>query len=322
MRIFITGGCGFIGSNIAEYHLNKGDEVHVIDNLTTGTLKNIEPFTSNPKFKFYEGNILDWPEMEKEVKWAERVYHFAAVVGIFKVISEPINVVASNIEGTRHLLDVIKKSGAKPVVVIASSSSVYGNSPKPLLTETDDLIIKQPKDALATYSTSKLTTEIIALAYYHGDKIPIILPRLFNTVGPRQTGRYGMVVPRFVNQACSNEPLTIFGDGSQTRSFCDVRDSVVALDMIASRPDTIGEIINVGNDYEISINDLAKLVGKCVGHEVEVKYIPYEEAYGMPYQDITQRRPNIAKMKSLIPFKHQWSLEKTVNDLIERFRKK
>jgi UDP-glucose 4-epimerase len=320
MRVLITGGCGFIGSHLIEYHLGKGDEVHTVDNLSTGTLHNIEPFRNNAAFRFDHADLLTWPDLDSAVKSVDRIYHFAAVVGIFKVISDPVNVITSNIIACRRLLQAIADNHSSPTVILASSSSAYGDSPKNPLNENDNLIVKPPTHPLATYAISKIADEAIGLAYYRTAKIPVIMPRLFNTIGPRQTGRYGMVVPRFVQQALNNEPFTIFGDGTQTRSFCDVRDVVSALDKLADKPEAIGEIINVGNNHEISINDLAKLVCKCLGKQNQSQYIPYKEAYGMEFTDITQRRPDLSKLNNLIKFKHEWTLEQTINCLILNYR--
>lgn len=321
MRIFITGGCGFIGSHLAEYHLAKGDEVHIIDNLSTGRLENIAAIQDHPHFRFDQADLLTWNNLDEAIKWADRIYHFAAVVGIFKVINEPIHIVSNNIIGCQHLLDAVSKSSSRPIVLIASSSSVYGNSSKHLLNEKDDLIIKAHNYPLSTYVISKLSDETIGLAYYRDAHIPIILPRLFNVIGPNQTGMYGMVVPRFVKQACKNESLTIYGEGTQTRSFCDVRDVVVMLDLLAQNPKAIGEIINVGNDHEISINDLAIQVCQLAKKPLKKQYIPYKEAYGVDFTDITQRRPDLSKFFKLTNFTHQWTLEQTIMDLISRGKK-
>lgn len=321
MRILITGGCGFIGSHIAEHHLAKGDEVHVVDNLSTGTLQNIAAFSNNTDFCFDQADILTWHDLDKAIKSVDRIYHFAAVVGIFKVISDPINVLSSNIIATRRLFQTIADSTARPTVMIASSSSVYGDSPKNPLNENDNLIVKPPAHPLATYAISKISGEALSLAYHRSANVPVIMARLFNTIGPRQTGSYGMVVPRFVSQACHNVPFTVFGDGNQTRSFCDVRDAVTMLDLLAQQPKAIGQAVNLGNDHEISINDLAKLICKCNGRHNQSQYIPYKEAYGMEFTDITQRRPDLSKLMGLITFKHKWTLESTISDLIYNDKK-
>lgn len=318
MRIFITGGCGFIGSHIAEYHLAKGDDVHVVDNLSTGTKANIANFIDNPHFKFDEADILTWPGLTNAIKAAERIYHFAAIVGVFNAIADPIGLIKINILGTEHILQTILEAKVKPIIVFAASSSVYGDNPKNLLVETDDLIIKSPQHPLSTYTISKLADEAIAIGYHHKANLPIIITRIFNTIGPRQTGRYGMVVPRFIQQATHNEAFTIFGDGTQTRSFCDVRDVVIALDLLAGQQNAIGEIINVGNDHEFTINQLADLICQCIGRENARRYVSYQEAYGVEFTDVTQRHPDLTKLHTFIKFKHKWTLKQTIQDLIHR----
>lgn len=316
MRILITGGCGFIGSHLIAFHLAKGDQVHIVDNLSAGSLDNIKPFHQNERFQFEEANILTWPNLYKEVQWADRIYHMAAVVGVFKVLAEPVNVVETNITGCERLLHAVLKTGCKARVIIASSSSVYGDSKAVELSEKDNLIVKPIGHSLSCYAVSKIAQETIAHAYFSEHKIPISIIRLFNVIGPRQTGRYGMVVPRFVKQALNNEPITIFGDGTQTRSFCDVRDAVMAINLLAGRPETIGEIINVGNDHELSINELAKLIHQHSNSQSVYQHIPYEQAYGEAFIDTTQRRPCLKKLIKLTDFKHCWSLEQTIDDLI------
>lgn len=320
MRILITGGCGFIGSHIVEFHLAKGDEVFVVDDISTGSLDNIAPFKNNPAFHFEKSDILNWPNLEKTVAWANRIYHMAAIVGVYRVLKEPINVLTTNIHGCEKILQAIASSGKQPQVIITSSSSVYGHNETPLLSESDDLIIKSVAHPLWNYALSKIADEALGLAYYQSKKIPITVIRLFNTIGPRQTGRYGMVVPRFVQQACKGEPITVFGDGTQTRSFCDVRDVLTALNLLASTPDSNGQIVNIGNDKEIIINDLAELIRKKSDSKSEIQYIPYKEAYGEDLTDIKQRRPNLTKLQKLTGFKHAWPLEKTIDDLIQRYR--
>lgn len=319
-RIFITGGCGFIGSHLASFHLLKGDEVLVVDDLSSGSLNNLASFQDNYRLHIENENILTWSGLKNAVKWANRIYHMAAIVGIFKVIAEPVEVVKTNIGGCERLLHAVIESGARPRIVLASSSSVYGASKTSVLNEDDDLIIKIQGYSLSTYAISKLSQEAIAFAYYRAHQLPITLVRLFNVIGQRQTGRYGMVVPRFIQQACKNEPLTIFGDGSQTRSFCDVRDAIVAMDLLTDHVQTIGEIINVGNDHEISINELATLVKSQTNSQSLFEYIPYEKAYGPGFKDTAQRRPDIGKLFRLTGFKPQWHLENTITELAANYR--
>lgn len=317
MKIFVTGGIGFIGSNIVQHHLQKGDEVFVLDNLKSSTLKNIESFKSNPNFKYIIADLLMWPDLDAFISWPDRIYHLAAVVGMFNIISDPITMLRTNISGTERLLQamVVNQSSAK--LILASSSSVYGFSDKLLLNEADKLAIPSPKDPFTTYATTKLCNEIYAKSYYQHYGLPIIIARPFNTIGPRQVGQYGMVVPRFVERACHNQPLVVFGDGMQTRSFCDVRDTVVALDLLAENPKSFGEIINIGNDYEITIKDLALLVKSIARSSSEIQFISYESAYGISWNDVTQRRPDLTKMMSLTKgFLPRWNLEKSLTDLV------
>lgn len=320
MHVLITGGCGFIGSHLVDFHLKKGDVVQVVDDLSTGNLKNVHEFQQNSNFQLHKANILTWDNLEKAVAWADRIYHMAAVVGVYRVLNEPMNVFPVNINGCQRLFSIISAAHHRPRVIIASSSSVYGHSHNASLKETDDLILKAIKNPLRNYALSKIVDEALSLIYYHTQDFPVTIIRLFNTIGPRQTGYYGMVVPRFVQQACQGEPITVYGDGKQTRSFCDVRDAISFIHLLAEKTDTIGEIINVGNDREIPIHDLALLVKKLAKSDSEIQYVPLNEAYGEGFSDIVQRRPDLTKLHQLTDFKHQWTLEQTITDLITRFR--
>ncbi|HQW57980.1 MAG TPA: GDP-mannose 4,6-dehydratase [Gammaproteobacteria bacterium] len=319
MKILVTGGLGFIGSHIVEYHLNKNDAVYVVDNLSTGSLDNLSLFQNNPDFQFDKADILTWQNMEKAVAWADRIYHMAAVVGNLRVIQEPINVIASNIAGTERLFNTITKIGNTPRVILASTSEVYGKSSKSTMQEEDDLIIENPVHLHSNYAISKLSDEIIGLSYDRINNIPTTIIRFFNTIGPRQTGTYGFVVPKFIAQACKGEPISIYGDGSQTRSFGDVRDVVVALDLIAENIRTRYNILNVGVDHEITIKALANLVRERANSKSDIIYVPYKNIYGMEFLDIMHRRPDLTKLHKLIQFKHKWTLEKTVDNLIGIF---
>jgi len=321
LHILVTGGAGFIGSNIVEYHLQRGDKVHVVDNLSTGSEANVAAFRANPNFRFNQADIVTWGGLDTAVAWADRIYHMAAVVGVYRVLSEPVGTMATNIAGTERLLRSVNRDSWSPKVILASSSEVYGPHNEAQLSEDDSLIIQSGAPLRWNYAISKLADEGFGLAYAREHNIPVIIARFFNTVGPRQTGRYGMVVPRFVQKAVANEPITVFGDGEQSRSFCDVRDTVVALDRLASMPDLpTGEIVNVGSDREISINELARLVIECAGSTSTIEHIPYREAYGAEFEDIRHRRPSLAKLRRLTGFEHAWTLEKTLNDLIDRAR--
>lgn len=322
MHVLITGGAGFIGSHLAEYHLAKGDAVHVVDNLSTGRLDNIEPFIGNPKFRFDEADILTWPGLEKATTWADRIYHMAAVVGVFRVLEDPIQVLATNIAGTERMLRFASAGKWKPQILIASSSEVYGPTSEELLCEDAMLYVQSAGKSRWNYAISKLADEAQGLSYARQHDMPVCVVRLFNTVGPRQMGRYGMVVPRFVEQALSGGPITIYGGGSQSRSFCDVRDTIVALDLLAGTPEARGEIVNVGNNREISIDALADLVCARAKTNVERQHLSYVEAYGQQYDDILRRKPSLEKLVRLTGFTHQWRLEETLDDLIAQYRKR
>lgn len=318
MKIFITGGAGFIGSHIAEFHLDRGDTVSVIDDLSTGSEANVSIFRDNPLYRFAQADILDWPGLAGEIAKADRIYHMAAVVGMFRVLKEPVRVTEVNVCGTERVLQCAAKAGHNPQVVITSSSSVYGHCQRSELREDAALVFVPRKGGLTGYALGKLMNEVQAMAYYRQHGLPVAIPRLFNAVGPRQTGNYGFVLPRFINQALEGEPLTVFGDGTQTRSFCDVRDTVAALDMLAGNPSDWGEPVNVGNTRETSIHDLAKMVIERSGSSSTIEFIPFDRAYGERFEHITQRRPVEEKLEQLTGFHPRWTLEKTVDDLIAR----
>lgn len=316
MHVLITGGAGFIGSHLAELHLAKGDKVHVVDDLSTGSLDNIAAFESHPLFRFDRADMLVWPQLEQAAAWADRVYHLAAVVGVYRVIAEPTRVLATNIAACERLFRTVTAGGWKPQVVIASSSEVYGHRQDGLLEESQDLTVSTRSGTRWNYSVSKIADEALALSYAQRFGIPTVIARFFNTIGPRQTGRYGMVVPRFVEQAVRGEPITVYGDGTQTRSFCDVRDTVRALDRLADNASSDGLVVNVGNDREISINALARMVRERAHSESDIIHMPYLQAYGEDFEDIQRRRPGLARLRGLIDFKHEHTLEDTLDELI------
>lgn len=318
MHVLVTGGAGFIGSHLVDLHMARGDAVHVLDNLSTGNLANIDNYSGQPRFKFDEADILTWSGLEKAAAWADRIYHMAAVVGVFRVLEDPVKVLATNIAGTERLLRFASAGHWKPQIIIASSSEVYGPNGADWLLEDAMLYVNSGAKSRWNYAVSKLTDEAQGLSYARQYGMPICIVRLFNTIGVRQTGRYGMVVPRFIDQALSGGPITIYGDGSQTRSFCNVRDTAAALDVLAGTPAAAGEIVNVGNDRELSMSALADLVCERAKQQVEKKYLSYVEAYGQQYDDILRRRPSLVKLQRLTGFRHQWSLEETLDELIAR----
>ncbi|MBI5751562.1 MAG: GDP-mannose 4,6-dehydratase [Hydrogenophilales bacterium] len=316
MHVFITGGAGFIGSHLAAYHLSRGDHVYVVDNLSTGSLSNIEAFRGNPHFRFVEADILHWGDLGRAVAWADRIYHMAAVVGVKKVLEDPVAVMATNMSGTEKLLRAIHSGGWNPQVIIASTSEVYGFNPKSSFAETDDIVLRSGGRLRWAYAVTKLADEFLAFAYARNYGLNIVVVRLFNTIGPNQVGHYGMVVPSFIQQAVRNAPLTVYGDGEQTRSFCDVRDTVVALDRLAACPAAWGEVVNVGNDQEISIRGLAELTIQRAHSASTLQFIPYQEAYGEEFEDVTHRRPVLDKLRTLTGFAPEWKLDDTLDDLV------
>lgn len=322
MHVFITGGAGFIGSHLVERHLERGDKVHVVDDLTTGSLSNLQPFLDHPNFRFDEADMLVWPQLERTAGWADRIYHMAAVVGVYRVLAEPTKVLAVNIAACERLLRAVKDSGWKPQVVLASSSEVYGHNDEDLLRETQDLVVSTRVGTRWNYSVSKIADEALGLSFAKHFGIPTVVARFFNTVGPRQSARYGMVIPRFVEQAVQGMPITVFGSGEQTRSFCDVRDTVAALDRLAMHADTQGLVVNVGNDREISMNALAELVRERAGSASPLQHVPYKQAYGEDFEDIRRRRPALDKLRGLTGFQHRFTLEQTIDDLIAAQRRK
>lgn len=323
MHILITGGAGFIGSHIAAYHLEKGDEVHVVDDLSTGRVENIKPLLNNPEFYFDQADILTWEGLEKAVYWADRIYHMAAVVGVFRVLKEPISVLATNIAGCERLLRALLKNHWNTKLIIASTSEVYGNRPgNEALNESMELHVSPGLNTRWNYSISKLADEAFGLSYAREYDMDITVVRFFNVVGPNQTGKYGMVVPRFVKQAVNGDAITVYGDGSQVRAFMDVRDTIKMLDLLAQNPATKGEIVNVGSKTEITIKELAQLVQQRAESSSEITYIPYDKAYGVDFEEIYHRKPDLNKLYRLSGYEAQWSLEETIDDLLARQRSK
>jgi UDP-glucose 4-epimerase len=322
MHVLITGGAGFIGSHLAEHHLALGDQVYVVDNLSTGSLANLKPFRGNPAFRFAEADILHWNGLGEAVAWADRIYHMAAVVGVRKVLEDPVAVVANNMTGTERILRAVHRGGWNPQVIIASTSEVYGFNPQRSFSETDNIVLPSAGRLRWTYAVTKLADEFLAFSYARKYGLNIVVVRLFNTIGPNQVGHYGMVVPGFVRQAVRNEPLTVYGEGEQTRSFCDVRDTVVALDRLAGCAEAWGEVVNVGNDQEISIRGLAELIVQRAHSASPLHFMSYKDAYGEEFEDVAHRRPVLNKLHALTGFTPEWTLTDTLDDLIERERTK
>ncbi len=318
MKILITGGAGFIGSHLTDRLVADGHQVTVLDNLATGQRENLSSHLKAGSIEFFEGSILDLPLLDKLVSTTEYVFHLAAAVGVFNIVNHPLDSLMTNIRGTENVLEAAHKH-SKPVFV-TSSSEVYGKNVSDSLKESDDRILGAPTTLRWSYSEAKAIDESLAYAYWVENKLETRIVRFFNTVGPRQLGAYGMVVPRFVKAALNNEPITIYGTGEQTRCFGHVDDAVDAVVRVAFSEKTIGKVINIGNNFEISINDLAKKVIAQTNSASKIIYVPYEEAYGDGFEDMERRVPNIDLIKSLVDWQPSSDLTKIIKDLAESLK--
>ena len=301
MKVLITGGAGFIGSHLAEELLSRGNEVYIIDDLSTGSVENIEHLQRDPRFHYFFDTIMNRFLLAELIDRADTVFHLAAAVGVRLIVESPVNTIETNVKGTEAVLELACKK--KKMVVVASSSEVYGKSAKVPFCENDDLVLGATAKGRWSYACSKALDEFLALAYWKEKKCPTIVVRLFNTVGPRQTGRYGMVLPRFVSQALSGAPITVYASGNQSRCFTWVGDVVVALIDLATNPKAIGEVFNIGGTEEITIRDLAKLVKELMKSKSEIVFVPYEQAYEEGFEDMERRVPSIEKVEELIGYK-------------------
>jgi UDP-glucose 4-epimerase len=319
MRILITGGAGFIGSHLTDRLVADGHQITILDNLATGRKENLSAHLGGNSVSFIEGSILDLPLLDGLIKETEYVFHLAAAVGVFNIVNHPLDSLMTNIRGTENVLESAHKY-SKPVFV-TSSSEVYGKNISDSLKESDDRILGAPVTLRWSYSEAKAIDESLAYAYWVEKKLETRIVRFFNTVGPRQLGAYGMVVPRFVQFALKNEPITIYGNGEQTRCFGHVLDAVDAVVRIAFAENTIGKVINIGNDFEISINDLAKKVIEQTNSKSEIVYVPYEEAYGDGFEDMERRVPNIDLIKSLVGWEPKRDLSTMISDIADFLKK-
>ena len=313
MRFLITGGSGFIGSHLVETLVARGDEVVIIDNQSTGSIKNLQNIES--KVKLIVGDILDKALLEKYVSEADYVVHLAAALGVLNIVNKPLQSLKTNIQGTENVLELADKF-RKPVL-IASTSEVYGKNDKVPLNEEDDRIIGHPLKSRWSYSEAKAVDESLAYFYYLENKLPTRIVRLFNTVGPRQVGQYGMVVPRFVTAALKNEPIQVYGSGDQIRCFCHVADAIRALLLVIDSDKAIGQVFNIGNNQQISIMDLAIKVIEITGSKSDIKKIPYSEAYPAGFEDMQRRVPDISKIKNLLGWSPEIGLEQIIRDITD-----
>ncbi len=311
MKYLITGGAGFIGSHLVEKLIVRGDQVVVLDNLSTGLASNLSGIKE--KIVFEQGNILDKAVIDKLVSESDYVVHLAAALGVLNIVNKPLESLKTNLQGSEILLEACDKYG-KPMLV-ASTSEIYGKNDKIPLNEEDDRIIGHPLKSRWSYSEAKAVDESLAYFYYLENKLPIRIVRFFNTVGPRQVGNYGMVVPRFVSAALKNQPLQVYGDGDQIRCFCHVDDAVRALLLVMDSDKAVGNVFNIGNNQQISIIELAKKIIEITGSKSEIVKVPYSEAYPEGFEDMQRRVPDISKIKNVLGWTPQIGLDQIIKDI-------
>jgi UDP-glucose 4-epimerase len=318
MKALITGGAGFVGSHLAEALLARGDEVYVLDNLQTGSIENIEQLKANTSFHYTIDSVMNEPVTAELIDRVDVVFHLAAAVGVRLIVESPVNTIETNVHGTEMVLKLANKKKKK--VLIASTSEVYGKNVDVPFDEDADLVMGPTSKGRWSYACSKAIDEFLALAYAKEKRLPVVVFRLFNTVGPRQTGRYGMVIPNFVRQALAGQPLTVFGDGTQRRCFTYISDVVYALTRLADHPDAIGKVFNVGNDHEeVTILDLARRVKQRVGSRSEIVMVPYEQAYEEGFEDMLRRVPDLSRIAALIGYEPRVDLDAILDNVIEYF---
>lgn len=321
MKILITGGCGFIGSHLCDLLLSKGHDITVLDNLSTGRFENVQHLVDNPRFHVIIDDVLNTKEVERAVRECDAVYHLASAVGVKLIIDEPVKTIETIVEGTASVLSACRRYHRR--VLVASTSEVYGKGARVPFSEDDDRVMGATSIRRWAYANAKATDEFLALAHYKETHLPVVVVRLFNTVGPRQTGQYGMVVPRFVRNALKGAPITVYDDGEQSRCFCHVTDVVQALEkLLLETPDAFGQVVNIGNPVEVTINQLANEVKTLTQSTSEIVHISYEEAYqDGGFEDMRRRVPSIEKIKRLIGFEPKKSLQDIILDVAASFSK-
>ncbi len=318
MRVLITGGAGFVGSHLAEALLERGDEVFVLDDLSTGSIDNIAHLKSHPKFHYTIDSVTNEPLLAEMLDRCDTVAHLAAAVGVKLIVEQPVRTIETNVHGTEVVLKHANKK--KKLVLIASTSEVYGKSAIVPFKEDADLVLGPTSKHRWAYACSKMIDEFLALAYGKERKLPVIIVRLFNTVGPRQTGQYGMVVPNFVRQALAGEPITVFGDGTQSRSFTYVGDVVRAMVALINEPRAVGQVFNIGNGSEISIGALAERIKTMTGSHSPIVKIPYDQAYEEGFEDMPRRVPDISKIRALVGYEPTVELDEILTRVIASLR--
>ncbi len=314
MKALITGGAGFIGSYLAEALVTAGDEVNVLDDLSTGRIENLQAIQGHARFTLHVGSVRDEALVQKLVADVNVVYHLAAAVGVRLILERPVETIATNIVGTEMVLRAAAHRLTR--VVLASTSEVYGKNDRVPLSEEDDRVLGPTTKSRWSYACSKAIDEFLALAYHRERGLPVVILRFFNTVGPRQTGRYGMVVPRFVRQALDGQPITVHGDGGQSRCFTDVEDTVRATVALAASPAAVGQVFNVGSAHEVTIGDLAERVKRLTGSRSPITHVPYDQAYQPGFEDLRRRVPALDKAERVVGYRPQVSLDETLRRVI------
>ncbi|HSE98438.1 MAG TPA: GDP-mannose 4,6-dehydratase [Blastocatellia bacterium] len=320
MKVLITGGAGFIGSHLAERHLERGDEVYILDDLSTGSIENIHHFKNHPNLTYYIDSLTNYQLAAELVDLCDIIYHLAAAVGVRLIVESPVKTIETNIRGTEIVLSLAAKKRKR--VLITSTSEVYGKRDRVPFREDDDLVMGPTSKGRWSYACSKAIDEFLAIAYWKEKRVPTVIARLFNTVGPRQTGRYGMVIPNFVGQALSGRDITVFGDGSQSRCFTHVSDAVGALMGLAMHPEAVGEVFNIGSDQEVTIGELAERIRHLTGSSSRIVFVPYDEAYEEGFEDMIRRVPDISKVQGLIGYAPRFSLDEILTSVIDYERVK
>lgn len=315
LQILITGGAGFIGSHLADHLLAQGEEIWVVDDLSTGSIENIEHLKNHPRFHYQIDSLMNGPAIAELVDRCDVIFHLAAAVGVRLIVESPVRTIETNIRGTEIILRLAAKK--RKLVVIASTSEVYGKANKVPFREDDDLVIGPTVKGRWSYACSKAVDEFLALAYWKERRLPVIIVRLFNTVGPRQTGRYGMVLPNFVRQAVAGEAITVFGNGKQSRCFGYIGDVVEALGKLIRTKEAIGEVFNLGSDEEVTIEELAHRVRRIAGSRSEIVYVPYSEAYEEGFEDMLRRVPCLDKIRNCVGYRPKTSLDQIIERVVE-----
>ena len=318
MRVLITGGAGFVGSHLSEALLERGDDVFILDDLSTGSIENVVHLRANPRFHYTIDTVANEQVLAELIDRCDIVVHLAAAVGVKLIVEQPVHTIETNVHGTEVVLKHANKK--KKLVLIASTSEVYGKSADVPFREDADLVLGPTAKHRWAYACSKMIDEFLALAYWKERKLPVIVVRLFNTVGPRQTGQYGMVIPNFVRQALAGQPITVFGDGTQSRSFTYVGDVVKAMVALIDEPRAVGQVFNIGNGHEISIAELAAKVKQMTGSSSEIVTVPYEKAYEAGFEDMPRRVPDISRIKALVGYTPTVELDETLRRVIDHFR--